>query len=412
MKTTQPCNSPRLFGVLAALSLSFLPALRADPAPAGAEPKDHTLFMGLNLEIQDGVPGDTGYYRILDRSGDSAVIRVNGQLREVPFIDIKQYQLKLEPKVAGLPVSVEHFVSDRVYTPANDPRKIWSKRQNAVSGYMYDQESNLTTNISLNAMLNSGKQMSGPGPNAVAVPNTGAAAGINRDTAALNNYVNGESGDMGDASFYDRKMQEDLDKKLFDAVDVTFEVSSPVELNAPYAVLVTEFREKEDSKEAQRWILIKPLQPIYTQPIKVHVMQAGLPPGFAMGTCQVHLYNAGHEVPTTASAKRMSLTKTQVLEYADIQYLLDHKGQTLQPAPMHDSAPARLRDDVDAAQLNQTFKVTVSKQGQVVDVSTSDQAGNSHYTQEIWKKLRFYPALDSGKPVAATIDARLADFAD
>jgi hypothetical protein len=108
----------------------------------------------------------------------------------------------------------------------------------------------------------------------------------------------------------------------------------------------------------------------------------------------------------------MVLTKAQVLDYADVQYFLDHKGETLQPAPMHDSAPARLRDDVDAAQLKQTFKVTVSNQGQVVDVSTSDPAGISHYTQEIWRKLRFYPALEKGKPVAATIEARLSDFVE
>jgi len=35
-----------------------------------------------------------------------------------------------------------------------------------------------------------------------------------------------------------------------------------------------------------------------------------------------------------------------------------------------------------------------------------------NYTREIWRNLRFYPALANGKPVAATTEARLADFAE
>jgi hypothetical protein len=383
--------------------------LRADPAPAGPEPKDYTLFMGLNLEIQVG----DGYYKLLGVAHNKAVVRVNGQLREVAFFDIKQYEMKLEPKVAGTSASVDHFASDRAYTPANDPKRIWRNRETQVTGYADDQVSNLAAKVSMDAMMNAGKQFSGPGPGASQVPNTSVSAGINQDTAALNQGINNMPSEMSDDSYYERKMQEDLDKKLFDAVDISFEVSSPVELDAPYAVTVTTFREKEDSPESQRWIYIQPLPAIYTQPTKVHFMQGGFPPGFALGKCQVHLYNAGREVPTSVSSGRMALTRTQVLQYAQIQYLVEHKGQTLDPAPMHDSAPARLRDDVDPAQLAQAFHVSIDKEGAVVNVSTSANSGEvSHYTRDIWMRLRFYPALVAGKPVAATIDSRLADFVE
>jgi len=186
-----------------------------------------------------------------------------------------------------------------------------------------------------------------------------------------------------------------------------------VSLDVPYAVIVTTFREKADSPESQRWIYIKPLPAIDSQPTKVQFQQGGFPPGFVLGKCQVHLYNGGHEIPTSASPNLMTLTKSQVLDYAQSQYLVEHKGQTLDPAPMHDSAPARLRDDVDPAQLGRTFRVSVDKQGAIVDVSTAANSGEiSHYTREIWRNLRFYPALANGKPVAATTEARLADFAE
>lgn len=301
-------------------------------------------------------------------------------------------------------------MSERAYTPANDPKRIWRSRESEVTGYADDLQSNAQAKISMDAMFNSGKHET-QGANPVAIPNTGVQAGINSDSNALSQEMGNAPSEMGDDSYYERKMQEDLDKQLFDAAEVSFEVSSPVELDAPYAVIVTDIRDKADSAESARWIVIKPLPPIYSQPVKVDVMQGGFTPGFALGKCQVHLYNGGHEVPTSIASGRMTLTRTQVLMYEDIQYVAGHAKQTLQPAPMHDSAPFRLREDVGPADLSQVFKVSIDTGGHVVDLSSSS-GEIPHYTQDIWRKLRFYPALDNGRPVAATVDAKLADFVE
>jgi hypothetical protein len=174
--------------------------------------------------------------------------------------------------------------------------------------------------------------------------------------------------------------------------------------------MVTEFRENEQAKEVSRWIYIKPLQSIDSHPTKVHILVGGFPPGFALGKYEVHLYSAGREIPTSVSEDRMAISRSEAYLYTGFQYLSEHKGQTLPPAPIAESAPVHLRDECSAAQLGRTYEIKVSQQGEVASVAPADSDAVDPSVQSIWLKLRFYPALVNGKPAAGTLQARLSDF--
>lgn len=405
MKTTHIRNDCRRIAPILALVLFLSPVLRADTPAATPEPKDHTLFMGLNLMVQQG----QDYYKVLDLTENSAVIKVDGQLKHVPFSKINGYRLKKEPKIGELPAAITHLVGDRAYTPANDPHNIWNRRATELVGYADDQVDIDSAKTVLDSDRAGGYAFSGTGPHATPIPNTGTNNTANADTAALSQGIANRPSEMDDPTIYAQRMQEELDKKLFDAMQVDFEVSSDRTLQDPYVVIVTEFRENEKAKETSRWIYIKPLDSINSRPTKVHILQGGFPKGFALGKFEVHLYDGGREVPTSVSENKMAITQGEVYMYTGFQYLLDHKGQSLPVTPIPESAPSYLRTEFSTSELNQSFEVKVSSQGRIVSLKSNSGTVPPNM-QAMWQRLRFYPALDNGKPVEATLDARLADF--
>jgi len=398
MKTMSPRNKTRRGAAILGLILLLAPSLRV--VAADTEPRDHTLFMGLNIMIQHG----SDYYRVLDVGNDAALIKVDGQLIQVPFSKIDGYRLKKEPKIGGFTATVAHLTGDRAYTPANDPTKIWHNRETQLTGYADDRAASAAGDIVENGLYSTGAHFT---PQGAPLPNYGSNGG---DTGALASQINGsnQSGMSNDGQFAE-KMQEDLDKKLFDAMQVDFDVSSDKPLPDPYAVIVTEFRDNEQTKETQRWIYIKPLQAIDSKPTSVHVLVGGFPKGFALGKYEVHLYDSGHEIATTVSADRMAITQGEAYLYTGIQYLSDHKGQTLPAAPIPESASSHLRDDFNTSELNQTVHVKLSPQGEVLAVDGDSDTVPAAY-RAAWLRLRFYPALQNGKAVASSLDSRLSDF--
>jgi hypothetical protein len=414
MKTANPQFKFLLLTGLAALVPCQSPALRADSVGAATEPRDHTLFVGLDLLI----PVGGKYYEILRIENNAAVIRVGGALQRVPFERIHGYQLRRVLKVGGILANLDHIQSGRAYTPLNDPTRAWHHRESELTGYEDDQVSNAAQNAMFNAYYNhngageaaelsgafNAAQLGAPGALYVEQPGGGVYWG---------KTVGNTSASLSDPGMYANQIQGELAKNLFDAIEVSFEVSSPRELEDPYAVILAEFRESEKATETARWIYIKPLAPIESYPTRVHILQGGFPRGFALGKVQAYLYDRGREIPTSASANRASLTRTQVVKYAMAQYLAQHKGQTGPPTPMHDSAPAGLKDELDPSQLHQMDEVDVGPDGSVLRVSSpTDSGGVSRSVEAAWKGLCFYPALKDGKPAAATVEARLSDFLD
>jgi hypothetical protein len=381
----------------ALLCLASKPMSAAEAGDAGR--KDYILFLGANLEIKQG---DT-YYRMTNFQGEDAIIQVGDQLQPVTFRKISAYRIRRVPVVgAAIPAVITHLTAERAYTPQSDPRRVWAQRESNMMDARDDQ-----VDMAAGAMANA-SSLTPSLPVGVTKsynPSASEQAGNN-----LEEVSSQPQGGFDDHGTYMDKMQDELDKKLFDAIDVNFEVSSDRTIAHPYALLVADFKEKDSSDTQYTWIYIKALDPIDREPQKVRMFQGGLPPGFLLQKYSLHLYDGGQEVGTNLSENRMDLTRGEMFEYLDLQYMVDHTGQTLAPAVIRNSSRVDLREAADASQLGRAFDVSVDKDGKVTGVSAADGSAISPDIMSLWQDVRFYPALDKGNPVAATLRASLADF--
>ncbi len=312
------------------------PVLRlaaADPSP---EPKTHTLFMGVDLDIQQ----KKEFFRVLDVSGGSFVIKVGDHNVDVPM-DRGKTAMKVirELKLTESSATIADLKGERAYTPENDPVKRFSKQQMGSSGQAIADNAQANWNLAISYVgaaervqdyYNKIGLGGSEGNSAV------AAATENVNTTALihqNAQFNAGRG-LNNIGVMVDKMQGELDKKLFDAMEVTFRVSSPHPLHYPYIVIVAQYREQDEKPGvAHNWIFASQLDPINNEPRRIRILRGGLPPGFELEKFQVHLYDHGNEIATNVADKRVPLTKDEAFEYVLIDYLGNHKGATLPPAP-------------------------------------------------------------------------------
>jgi hypothetical protein len=221
-------------------------------------------------------------------------------------------------------------------------------------------------------------------------------------------------GDMYNRGQLTTEMQAELAKGLYDAVEVTFDVSSAARLAEPYVVFVAQYHDPGEAHgTAHNWIYAKALAPIDAKPTKVHILQGGFPAAFALEKLQVHLYNQGREVATNVADKQVPLTYDEAFTYLMLDYLGTHKGVSLPATP----ALARITDETRirlGEQFTRTYYVKVSKDGRpqeaFLDESCSQKVGDP-YLSSVINDIRFNPALEKGHPVAGVARLTLDSLA-
>jgi len=221
------------------------------------------------------------------------------------------------------------------------------------------------------------------------------------------------SSDLGDVGGSRGRAESDLAKKLFDAVEIRFEVSSKVFLEKPYLVVITQFHEK-DAKPGmiRNGVFAKALESIGSHPTKIDVVHGGFPPGFELDELQVHLYNEGKEIPTDVAQKRVPLSREEAFEYLKIDYFRGHKNSTL-PATPAVGRPDRLTlARLTPNQLKATYFVKVIKNGRPGGVFADEECTQpaDEAVAALFASARFYPALADGKAVDSVARAVLTDF--
>ena len=140
------------------------------------------------------------------------------------------------------------------------------------------------------------------------------------------------------------KMQAELAEGMFDAMEITFDLSSEKPVGDPYVVIVANYHEK-DSKpgEVHNWIFAQALDAVGPDPRKVHIKQGGFPRGFELEKFQVHLYKAGRELASNVAEKRVPLTRDEAFDYLLLEYFHSHKGDTLRAEPLMGNVPMEVR---------------------------------------------------------------------
>jgi hypothetical protein len=399
-----------MFGLVAVLSGAPAPS----PSPS-TEPNTHTLFMGTDISLERAKV----YHRVKDVVGDSFVITVKSEPVFVP-VKATSLNLKIEQslKMSGVSAMLKDLKGGPTYSPGNDPRMIRQREQMQVTAAL-DDAASLAMGQYVAAQNKFGTAIN-PDSGIMGAAQSAANLDAIADAAAKKAWSSGQAAntlaasDMTSGTFYQDKAKDDMALELFDAMEVSFEVSSEVPLNNPYVLVISRFHERNARPDTARsWIYAKSLEPIDGQPRKVTIRQSGFPRGFVLEDYRVHLYNRGQEVATNVSTKQVPLTREEAFDYLKIEYLSTHKSSTLPPTPAMAQMPADFHQRLSGGKLNQTLYVKVSKdgisEGAYLDESCSQKVEDP-YVESVVKAVRFKPALEKGRPVDAVAPLKLGEL--
>jgi hypothetical protein len=402
MKTPSRIPHPAGFsGLILPLAaiLAIAPSLSAATLdPAATEPKTHTLFMGADFDVQL----KRSFYRVRDVSGGSVVIRVNDEEVRLPMnegpVNMKVVQSLKLTKTSAVIVDLK---GDRAYTPATNPVRKFLREQPGGAAHLRANQAQIqsyTAQQGVAGARNSGAPAAVSASIVAQAEQQAATAGNNFSSALA-----AEGSDANSIGTYSAKMEEELAKQLFDAVAVTFEVSSPQPLDHPYVVIVAQYRERDEKLgAAHNWIYARALEPIDPKPRKIRLLQGGLPPGFELLKFKLHLYDRGREIATNVAENRVPLTREEAFQYLKIEYITGHKDTTLPPTAAMGRLPSDLPSRLTGEQIARTLFVKVSKDGLPGEVffdESCSQKVDDPDIMSVIRDFRFRPALDQGRAV-------------
>ena len=394
--------------LLAGIAAAVLPAF-AD-GQEGA--KTHTLFMGADISVGK----DKTLYPVKDVVGSSWVVDVNGQDQTISAKD-GPLNIKVSPslKLTEVAAAVDNLKSERGYSFDNDPltrqTRALSRAASLNAGYQATVNQANAAAVHAEAMVTATVNTSGvQGQNLIKagyVAN-GPQTPTNNMPASYQQAANQAANGVGEG------LELSGDRGLasgFDAMDVSFMISSERPLNHPYVVTIARFHPKEGpAGTVQNLVYAKALDPIDAHPTTVHFLEDGFPVGFEPTDFQMHFYNAGAEVATNVSAKRVQLTRDEAFEYVKMEYVAAHKGETLSAEALMGKLPPDLPGVLALGKYRDTFYVAVTKDGLSGGVFQDARCKaplEDPYLQSLVKALRFKPALAKGRPVEGVASLNL-----
>jgi hypothetical protein len=417
-------NAPAHFGLIAAaLLFPVLPLLAKpakepvkEPAKAPAAPavvpenKPYVLFMRTDVAVEQ----EKKLYPIKDVTGRMFIIAVKGKNVAVPMTGIPhRLEFQHALTLARASVSLTGLESGRAYTPGRDP-KMKRQREAVLAEAVAGDNASLAegkfiaalnhnfTAINSDARAPDGSQIHGAADAAAALE----ASSLVQSAIAFQAQgmaENMQASDLASGAFARLAAESDMKQELFDAVEVHFELSSSFYLTKPYVVVMTRFHTRDDRPGvARNAVFAKALEPIGSKPEKIDLLHGGFPLGFEIEELQVHVYNDGQEVPTEIAQKRVPLTRDEAFEYLKIDYFRGHKHETVLASPaVGRPAPVDI-ERLGPKRLAATFYVKVDKDGRPLGTYIDEDCTQpaDPMVAGFAGEIRFFPALDEGKPVA------------
>jgi len=395
-------------------------ALRASAGAAEGAPPAYNLFEGTSLSV--GQKGEL--HPVWDVEGGEWVVRIAGQPVMVTSKDgpvgMKMSQGLMLTETSA---TIAGLKADPAYTRANDPYLKFTQGMSkaAADTAGSDSAASASTATMAAAMSQTERTDSSQPSNAPAgssgSSNSSSEAGIAANAAAAATAQNEAATSVGSVPVVAAgpKTVYDSNGERYDAMDVTFEVSSAKPLEQPYIVLIGQFHDRTAPEGVlQNWIYAQAVERIDSSPKKIHILRGGLPPAFEMKEFQVHLYNFGMEVATNVSPKLQVFTRDEAFDYIKSHYISSHKGATLPAIPALGDLPPDLHQRVTQGQVVQALYVKVSKDGVPTEAYTDKaltQKTDDPYVELILSGIRYKPALENGTPVESVATLNLGQLA-
>lgn len=394
----------------------LLPVLKADDQAAAAPPKSYVLFMGADLDVQR----EKKFHRVEDVIGSELKIRIGKKEFYVPTRN-RNINLKVSHslKLSGATVRLDNLEGGPAYTPANDPVRKMIAASGAAGGAAAVQDLAYGKIIDMNI---NASRMGLATEGATGTTAEMAKADIGRSQLEANAALQQAAAagamlqynDLYNTGTYVDKMYRELAEGNYDAMDVSFKISSPVELEDPYMVVLFRFQER-DAKPGQESMIIhaEALDPIGPKPKFVRVRKGGLPRGFKYIDSEVHIFNRGKEVATNASSKRVELTREEAQQYFVIEHMGANKDATVPAAAVPGSLPPGRLKSLSLDQVNRTYYVKVAPDGSVAGLYADESCNlaiDDHDALAVVGEVFFKPALVKGTPVEGVARVRLGEI--
>jgi hypothetical protein len=399
------------------LPLSGFAAEEKPGKPVGSDvAKPYVLFMGADLAVQR----EKRFHRVEDVVGSELKIRIGKREFFVPTRN-RSTSLKVDSslKLAHGSVTLDGLESGPAYTPGNDPVRKMIAASGAAGGAAAVQDLAYGRMISLSINMAMAGQSATASENSPSAGSTAAAyADAQKQYESSLQQAASVSGTMGssqyDTSQHVNKMYQELAEGNYDAMEASFKISSPVELDDPHMIVLFRFQER-DAKPGEMGMLIhaEAIDPIGPKPKYIRVRESGLPRGFKYLNSEVHIYNRGEEVATNASTKRVELTRAEAQQYIVIDHIGTNKGATVAASAARGTFPRELRRDLTLDQLNRIFYAKVSADGGLLGAYADEGCNlklDDSATLAALEQVFFKPALVKGKPVEGTARVQLGEI--
>lgn len=373
--------------------------------------KTHTLYMGADI----GIEWKGGVHRIQDVAGDSFVIHVDGEQVVIPTFKRKLY-MKIDDtlKVTRASVTIDNFRADRAYTPENDPRRKFHEAASMASGAAAESDMAVANMVQAEQTLGRVTALAANNP-MLDLSSEVAHAQRNASLAAVqfNSSVLGMSNNLNSPAYHAANLQEELAMELFDAFEVSFDISTQQRFEKPYVILVVRYREEPNRPDtARNWVYGQVLPDLSERPRRVRLLRGGFPPGYHIENYHLHIYDQGVEIASNIARKRVELSSEEAFQFSVIEYIARHRDATLRPMPVKSLVPPDLPVRLAADQINRAVFVKVGKDGLPAAVFEDEgcrkKVGDSELEAALLE-LRFNPALEKGKPVEGVAHVALAD---
>jgi len=374
-------------------------------ASDSASPKDHALFVGATLQVEDG----SGYFEIVGAKGDSVSLLVDGKLHRIRRDAIRNIRIDRSLTLTDIVAQIEKMTVTPTYVPSNADHFADLHMHNLMNDMNADASDNVAIAGAKTLAAQTAADMAASGINfapAGAFPHGSNVVVPNVDPNAINKAVTNYATMHSSTDSFDHPASTGDN-----ALDIACELSTPRATHNTYALVVTEFREANGGNPSYT-VHVEPIGELGPKPRQVTLTQDGLPPGFMLGKVSLHLYSDSLELATNLSEDRVDLTAEDALHYLVLCYVASHTKDSLAATPLSIVLPSGFKRQAVAADLERTLYVKVGADGVVQGLSAAPDnlVAVDPYVDSAVRKFRYNPALKEGKPVDSIVELRLASL--
>ncbi|HTX66639.1 MAG TPA: hypothetical protein VMD31_12775 [Opitutaceae bacterium] len=392
------------------VTLGFLPAALpgadAAAAPASPPPKPYTLYLGADLSIERDAK--TCPVRGVERN--AFVIEVDGKRVPVRNADL-QMRIDSALKLTTAYATLGGIRAERVYTPANNPLRREEQAMD-LANYNSSVVDEAADELRYAQMMAAAGKMgaSDAAGNSITLPLLDSDS--EAQFAALQSSLQAQHSELSSAANMAARTRADT----CDALYLSFDLSSRQPLEDPYVVAIVRFRENPDNPKSTRVLVYAQALPaINDKPQTVRFFRGGFPPGYQLVDYQIHLYDHGTEIATSAAAKQLAMTTEEAFQFASADYAARNRNQTLPPAPAKAFWPGDLPARLSVKKLDRTLYVKVDKDGRVAgffDDAACIRPVNDAELEAVRPELHFFPALAKGKSIESVVAFNLGQHVE